>query len=164
VEHISNSTVDNLDVIVALLQSYRADNGRWTSLVEWDNELWDDVTQGRGKVDGYSILIRLEAGELDNPDLDIRYRLPDLIAERSHGLVSRDGYDYAREDREPGTRALVLFLWTKELKPALDCVLSVIENERVLGNDLRKGTTVAVATLQGNRVIYPRNYQGRFVR
>jgi hypothetical protein len=163
-EHISITTVDSLDLIVAVLQSYRADDGRWTTLVDWEDEVWEEITQGRGPVQGSSILIRLEPEDLDNPDLDIRYTLPDLIAERSHGLVTPDGYDYAREDREPGCSALVLYLWTEELKPALDCVLAVIQNEQVLGNDLRKGTTVAVATLQGDRVVYPPGFRGRFVR
>src|SRR5262245_48378863 len=72
-EHISATTVDSLDTIVAVLQSYRADDGRWTTLVEWEKEMWEDVSQGRGPAPGYSILIRLEPERLWNPDLDIRY-------------------------------------------------------------------------------------------
>ena len=29
---------------------------------------------------------------LENPDADIRYRLPDLLAERSGGIIADDGY------------------------------------------------------------------------
>jgi hypothetical protein len=162
-EYVANTTLDSLSRIVEVLQSYRAGNEHWTRVVEWDDDLWKDVTQGRGRKSGYSILIRLEPGELDNPDLDIRYTLPDLIAQRSQGLVWPDGYDFAKEDQESGP-ALVLFLWAEELKPALDCVISVIQNDRVLGNDLRKGTVVAVATLQGDRVVYPVNCPRRIVR
>jgi hypothetical protein len=104
-EYISKTAMHSLDLIVALLQAYRADDSRWTRLVEWDDGLWESVTQGRGRASGASILVPLEPGELDNPDLDIRYALPDLIQRHSRGLAKPDGYDYAREGREPGASA-----------------------------------------------------------
>ena len=44
-----------------------------------------------------TIALRLDPRELINPDLDIRYALPDLLVERSGGVLSDDGYDYVGE-------------------------------------------------------------------
>lgn len=40
------------------------------------------------------IAIRLNPQQLANPDLDIRYLLPDLLAQQSGGQIQDDGYDY----------------------------------------------------------------------
>ena len=36
----------------------------------------------------HTIAIKLRAEELSNPDLDIRYVLPDLLADHSGGIIS----------------------------------------------------------------------------
>ncbi len=105
-----------------------------------------------------TITLRLDPQLLDNPDADIRYRLPDLLVERSRGVISDDGYDYV------GTQPLlVLFLKTSKLKQALACVLDVIENVRVLDNDLRRGVVVAIERSGGREVIYPPGFKGPFL-
>ncbi|HSZ58350.1 MAG TPA: hypothetical protein VK797_21980 [Tepidisphaeraceae bacterium] len=48
-----------------------------------------------------TIIVQLDAAKLDNPDLDIRYVLPDLLLSRAGGLLSDGGYDYAEDG--PGT-------------------------------------------------------------
>jgi hypothetical protein len=106
----------------------------------------------------YTIILRLDPQLLDNPDADIRYRLPDLLAERSGGLIADDGYDYV------GTGPLlVLFLKASRLKPALACVLDLVENVRVLDNDLRRGVAVAVERKDGHEVVYPPGFEGPFL-
>src|SRR5436305_1272890 len=79
-----------------------------------------------------TVVVRLDPRLLRNPDADLRYHLPDLLAERSGGVIRDDGYDYVGEGP-----LLVLFLKASELEPALACVLDVVQNARVLSNDLR---------------------------
>jgi hypothetical protein len=106
----------------------------------------------------HTIVLRLDPGRLENPDLDIRYDLPDLLAERSGGGIANDGYDYA------GDRPfLVLFLKAADLDSALACVRDVIENVRVLGNDLRAAAVVAVRGAGGDEVVYPAGFAGPFL-
>jgi hypothetical protein len=105
-----------------------------------------------------SLVIQLDPQKLDNPDADIRYRLPDLLAERSGGVIRDDGYDYLGE--EP---LLVLFLKVSKLEPALECVLDVVENVRVLDNDLRPATVVAVKHRGKQKVVYPVGFTGLFL-
>ena len=106
----------------------------------------------------HSIVLRLDPRLLDNPDLDIRYVLPDLLADRSGGVIADDGYDYVGE-----RPYLVLFLKAAELGPATDCVRDVIENVRVLDNDLRRGVVAAVERDGRHEVIYPPGFEGPFL-
>jgi len=106
-----------------------------------------------------TIAIRLDPQMLDNPDADIRYELPDVLAERSGGVISDDGYDYVGEQ----SPFLVLFLNASELEPALACVRDVLANVRVLDNDLRRGAVVAVQRDGRYQVVYPPNFEGPFL-
>jgi len=105
-----------------------------------------------------TVVVRLDPRLLDNPDADLRYTLPDLLAERSAGVITDDGYDYVGK-----APLLVLFLKASDLKPALACVLDVVENIRVLDNDLRPATVVAVELGGGHEVVYPPDFAGQFL-
>jgi hypothetical protein len=104
------------------------------------------------------IVIRLDPQQLDNPDTDMRYVLSDLLSERSDGLIEDDGYDYV--GNEP---LLMLFFKTSQLEPALTCVVDVVENVRVLDNDLRRGAVVAVERDGNHEVVYPRGFEWAFL-
>lgn len=105
-----------------------------------------------------SIVIRLDPQRLDNPDADIRYLLPDLIVERSAGLISDDGYDYAGEPP-----FLIVFLKASELQPAVECIIGVVENARLLDNDLRRAAVIAVERNGAHEVLYPQEFEGPFL-
>jgi hypothetical protein len=105
-----------------------------------------------------TVVVRLDPRLLDNPDADIRYRLPDLLVERSAGVITEDGYDYVGEGP-----LLVLFLKASKLQPALACVLDVVENVRVLDNDLRPAAVVAVERGGKHEVVYPADFAGPFL-
>jgi len=105
------------------------------------------------------IVLRLDPRLLANPDADIRYQLPDLLAERSAGAIVDNGYDYVGEPP-----LLVLFLNVIEVEPAMACILDVVENVRLLDNDLRKAVAVAVERAEGHEVVYPRGFTGSFLR
>jgi len=103
------------------------------------------------------IVIRLDLERLADPDPELRYRLPELLAERSGKIILDDGYGYASD-----SGALLVFLRTDSLEAALACILDVIADVRVLGNDLRPGAVVAVARSGGYDVVYPADFQGLF--
>jgi hypothetical protein len=98
-----------------------------------------------------TIVIKLVAEALANPDLDIRYALPDLLVERSGGVVRDDGYDYASDGA-----ALLIFLRADRTEEAVASVIDVIENVHVLGNDLRSAAAVTVEDAGRSEVVYPR--------
>jgi hypothetical protein len=107
-----------------------------------------------------SIVLQLDPGRLTNPDMDIRYVLPDLLVERSGGRLVDDGYDYAGDG---AAACLLLFFRTDDVGGAVPVVVEVLNSERVLGNDL-SGVAVAVEEERGFRVVHPPDFCGTFHR
>lgn len=97
-----------------------------------------------------TIAIKLDSALLTNPDADMRYTLPDLLVERSDGVIESDGYDYVGP-----SNAMVVFLKVSDLDRAKSCIADVIANVRVLENDLRPAATVAIQRGDRFEVIYP---------
>ena len=85
------------------------------------------------------IAIRLEPRKLDNPDLDLRYLLPETLAARFPDLLESSGYDYAPNE------CILVFLTTASPDVAVAKVLATLETLELLGNHFR-GVTVAVAS------------------
>jgi hypothetical protein len=103
------------------------------------------------------IYVRLDPRKLDNADADLRYALPDLIRAGSCGEVKDDGYDYVGD-----VPFLLLFMKADDLERGLLWVLSVLEHDTTLGNDLLQASVVAVER-DGKKVVeYPKNYKGAF--
>jgi hypothetical protein len=103
-------------------------------------------------------VIRLDPTKLTNPDADIRYLLPDMLVERSKGLIADDGYDYV------GKQPLMLIsLTTSDLKAALRLILDVIQHAQVLGNQLSESAVVAVEQGTTYQIVFPQDYQEPFL-
>lgn len=115
-----------------------------------------------------SIAIRLDPERMENPDLDIRYRLPELLSEKSNGLIKENGYDYGYSHRENpyDSPALILFLHADDLPAAIPIVLEVMQHTIMLENTLRNCAIVGVAVPdnaddeKSYRVIFPPDYAG----
>lgn len=56
-----------------------------------------------------TIIVLLNPGQLQNPDLDLRYLVPDRIEEVSASLIKDNGYDYI--DAEEGQPGPLLGIW-----------------------------------------------------
>jgi len=109
-----------------------------------------------------TIAIKLDPALLSNPDLDIRYALPNLLAERSGGVIQNDGYDYVGRPAS-SAKALVIYLKVSALERAKTCIIDVISSVCVLDNDLRHAATVAVQRGEKFEVIYPARNREEFV-
>ena len=104
-----------------------------------------------------SIVIKLYPERLADPNLDLRYALPDLIGEKSGNLLRDDGYDYG-----DGSGTMLVYLVTEDLEKALPFVLDMVENEVVLGNVLKDAVTVAAGEYEHYAVVYPAGDQRPF--
>jgi hypothetical protein len=98
----------------------------------------------------YSIVIKLDPEKLVNPDLDLRYVLPDLLAEKSGNLIRDDGYDYGKK-----TEHMLVYLTTEDLEKALPIVIDTIENDVVLDNSLKDAVIVAAGEVDNYTIVYP---------
>lgn len=87
-----------------------------------------------------SIELRIDPSKLANPDLDIRYVLPDLIAERSRGKIRSTGYDYEGDVFS----CMILYFEAEDPSEAIAIIQNILKNETVLENSLRLASSVRV--------------------
>lgn len=85
------------------------------------------------------ILITLDSARMDNPNLDIRYILPDRIDEYTDGAVTDNGYDYLDND------IMALWLETDNAAGNVGKVIELIESEVVLENDFKKAAEAYIS-------------------
>ncbi len=101
-----------------------------------------------------TIIITLDSRKMDNPDLDIRYILPDRIDEYTDGQITDNGFDYITGD------IMGIWLETENASENVDKVISLIESEEILDNDLSRAAEVFIseeecAELEQCKRIYP---------
>ena len=82
-----------------------------------------------GTSEGFATL-RLVPGALDNPDLDLRYVVPDRIAELTHGRVTDNGYDYL----DDADNSMALFMVAERPAVEVPVVLEILRTELFLEN------------------------------
>ena len=103
-----------------------------------------------------SIIISMDSRKMENPDLDIRYTLPDRIEEWSQGAVQDNGYDYVGEEGH----ILAVWLKTEDAEGWWPKILGLLKTERFEDNDLSRSAQVLVsekpnAELAGCRQVWP---------
>ena len=88
-----------------------------------------------------AIVISMDSRKMENPDLDIRYLLPDRIEEWSEGAVSDDGYDYVDEEGH----ILAVWLETGDAEGWWPKIVELLKAEKFEDNDLSKTAVVLVS-------------------
>ena len=101
-----------------------------------------------------TIIIVLNAEKMSNPDLDIRYTLPERIEKYTNHRAKDNGYDYIS-----GTK-LGLWLETDNSVNNAEKIIQLINTERFLENDLSKVAEIYIsdeecASFENCRKIYP---------
>jgi hypothetical protein len=94
-----------------------------------------------------TIVLIINPEKLSNPDLDIRYLLPEMLEEQSNGLIKDDGYDYLDDE----INTMLVFLKISDFEKAIACIEDAIENVSLLGNNLKQGVIIAVEKEPGVR-------------
>ena len=107
-----------------------------------------------------TIVIVLNPGKLKNPDLDLRYRIPERIEEISGGKIQDNGYDYIdTEEGEPGP-LLGLWLETENAAESWAGIVELFQKEEFLENDLSQSAEIyisenATEDLENCRLVFP---------
>lgn len=101
-----------------------------------------------------TIIIVLDSNKMKNPDLDIRYTLPQRIEDYTNNKITDNGYDYI-SDNELG-----LWLETEDSNKNVEMVIQLIKEETFLDNDLSEIADIFIseeecAELEQSRKIYP---------
>ena len=92
-----------------------------------------------------AIVISMDSRKMENPDLDIRYILPDRIEEWSGGAVTDDGYDYVDEDGH----ILAVWLDTEDAEGWWPKVVELLKTEQFMDNDLSQSALVLISEESG---------------
>lgn len=106
-----------------------------------------------------SIAIKLNPSKLENPDLDLRYIIPEKIEELTNKKVMDDGYDYLDDE----AHSMVIFLLSDNPENDVKVVLEIFKNEDFLGNRIYDTGVVAIEKANGYEVIYPEQYDEEFI-
>ena len=92
-----------------------------------------------------TIVISMDSRKMENPDLDIRYTLPDRIEEWSQGAVKDNGYDYTDE------LGCVLSVWleTEDAEGWWPKIVELLKTEQFCENDLSRSAQVLISEESG---------------
>ena len=92
-----------------------------------------------------AIIISMDSRKMENPDLDIRYTLPDRIEEWSQGAVQDNGYDYVDEKGH----ILAVWLKTEDAEGWWPKIVELLKTEKFCENDLSRSALVLISEESG---------------
>ncbi len=92
-----------------------------------------------------TIIIVLNPGKMENPDLDLRYTIPDRIEEVTEKAVEDNGYDYI--DGEEGQPGPLLGIWLKTESAAEQwpVIVRLFGEETFAGNHLLEAAEIYIS-------------------
>ena len=105
-----------------------------------------------------TIVILLDPGKLINPDLDLRYLIPDRIGELTDGAIQDNGYDYL--DREGSGPLLGIWLETGDAAQSWPAIAKLFHEEKFSDNDLSLSAEIYIsekeaADVEDCTLVYP---------
>ncbi len=105
-----------------------------------------------------TIVILLDPGKLINPDLDLRYLIPDRIEELTDGSIQDNGYDYI--DREGSGPLFGIWLETGDAAQSWPAIAKLFHEEKFSDNDLSLSAEIYIsekeaADVEDCTLVYP---------
>lgn len=94
-----------------------------------------------------TIIILLDPAKLVNPDLDLRYKIPDCIEEVTDGRIQDNGYDYIDSslDSENGRDLLGIWLKTENAARNYKDIVKLFHEKKFLKNDLSESAEIYIS-------------------
>lgn len=92
-----------------------------------------------------TIIVVLNPGKLQNPDMDLCYCVPERIEEVSNGRIQDNGYDFLEtEDGEPGP---LMGIWLKTESASEDwpAIAELFQTEKFKENDLSMSVKIYIS-------------------
>ena len=86
-----------------------------------------------------TFVIRVNPGDLTNPDADLRYAIPDLLQSRSGGRVQDNGFDYEDGD------VMAIFVSTFDPEWAEPFIRQTLDTQVIYDNELANRYTLSIA-------------------
>lgn len=100
-----------------------------------------------------TIIIILDAKKLSNPDLDLRYLLPEEIEKISQGSILDNGYDYLNND------CIGIWLKAESALEQYPIIVDLVTCRQFLNNDLSLAAEIWIseedtAEIENARIVY----------
>lgn len=97
------------------------------------------------EVNMQTIIIVLNPTKLENPDLDLRYCIPDRIEEVSKGTIQDNGYDYI--DSKDGQSSSLMGIWLKTESAGENwhIIVELFKEEKFKENDLSLSAEILIS-------------------
>ncbi len=84
------------------------------------------------------IVIKLNPATLENPDLDLRYDVPEKIVELTDGRIESIGYDYL----DDGFDSMAIFMKSDTAKEDLNVVCEILKTHTFCDNQLYESAEI----------------------
>lgn len=92
-----------------------------------------------------TIILLLNPGELENPDMDLCYCIPERIEEVSDSVIQSNGYDFLdAEEGQPGP-LMGIWLQTENAGENWSIISSLFQNEKFKENDLSASVRIYIS-------------------
>lgn len=103
-----------------------------------------------------TIVIKLNPELLENPDLDLRYTVPDRVEELSDKKIMDNGYDYLEGQNNP----IGIWMKTESAEQNYQFIIDMLKKEMFLENDLSKSAEIYISKsdcdeLENCKKVYP---------
>ncbi len=101
-----------------------------------------------------TIIVKLSPNKLKNPDLDLRYDIPEQLEKATKGIISDNGYDYLAND------SLGIWLKTENAEQSYPQMVELFSKKEFLNNDLSQCAEIYIsdkdtADFEDCRLVYP---------
>lgn len=92
-----------------------------------------------------TIIVLLNPGKLENPDMDLCYCVPDRIEEVSGSLIQSNGYDFI--DTEDGESGPLMGIWLKveNASESWHIVSELLQKEKFKENNLSMSAQIYIS-------------------
>lgn len=107
-----------------------------------------------------TIIVLLNPGKLENPDMDLCYCVPDRIEEASGSLIQSSGYDFI--DTEEGRPGPLMGIWLKAERAdeGWPVIAQLFQRETFMGNNLSLSAEIYISendtdTLENCSLVFP---------
>jgi len=85
-----------------------------------------------------SIVLKLNPQKLTNPDVDLRYFIPNKIAELTLGKIADNGYDYLDDE----VSSMAIFLKSSSPKEDIISIFEILKNNSFKGNQIYEASEI----------------------
>ena len=87
----------------------------------------------------HTIVIRLAPGKLKNPDLDLRYVVPDKIEKATKGAITDNGFDYLPDN------SMGIWMQTENARDSYPLIVKLFSKKKFLKNDLSQSAEIYIS-------------------